>query len=161
MPMDEELPVAEHNELRHLGKQSEIRHEPDISILETVPNRHAGGQPFCARFTCPEFTSLCPVTAQPDFAHIVIDYIPRKFLIESKSLKLYLFSFRNHGEFHESCTHRIFDDFKAKADPAWIRVAAYWYPRGGIPIDVFIQSGLVPLGVLVPELTTPMYRGRG
>jgi 7-cyano-7-deazaguanine reductase len=90
----------------------------------------------------PEFTSLCPVTGQPDFAHLVIDYAPGDWLIESKSLKLYLTSFRNHGSFHEDCTVKIGRKIVEIAQPRWLRIGGYWYPRGGIPIDVFWQTGV-------------------
>ena len=114
-----------------------------------------------ARFSAPEFTSLCPVTGQPDFAHLVIDYVPGDWLVESKSLKLYLTSFRNHGAFHEDCTVAIGKRLVALLDPKWLRIGGYWYPRGGIPIDVFWQTGVVPEGVWLPEQGVPGYRGRG
>jgi 7-cyano-7-deazaguanine reductase len=121
---------------------------------------HAGTL-YLTRFVAPEFTSICPVTGQPDFAHLVIDYAPGEWLVESKSLKLYLTSFRNHGAFHEDCTvsigKRIFEFTEAK----WLRISGYWYPRGGIPIDVFWQSGDVPAGLYVPDTGVAPYRGRG
>ena len=133
---------------------------PEEARLDRVPNAHPEAL-FVARFTGPEFTSLCPVTGQPDFAHLVIDYIPDQWLVESKSLKLFLTSFRNHGAFHEGCTidvaKRIVDAIK----PRWLRIAGYWYPRGGIPIDVFWQTGEVPEGVWIPETGVQPYRGRG
>ena len=133
---------------------------PEEARLDPVPNAHPEAL-FVARFTGPEFTSLCPVTGQPDFAHLVIDYIPDQWLVESKSLKLFLTSFRNHGAFHEGCTidvaKRIVDAIK----PRWLRIAGYWYPRGGIPIDVFWQTGEVPEGVWIPETGVQPYRGRG
>ena len=92
----------------------------------------------------PEFTSLCPVTGQPDFAHLVIDYVPGDWLVELKSLKLYLDSFRNHGAFHEDCTVAIGKRLAALLEPKWLRIGGYWYPRGGIPIDVFWQTGKLP-----------------
>jgi 7-cyano-7-deazaguanine reductase len=114
-----------------------------------------------ARFTAPEFTSLCPVTGQPDFAHLVIDYVPKDFLVESKSLKLYLASFRNHGAFHEDCTVAIGKRMAALIKPAYLRIAGYWYPRGGIPIDVFWQTGTCPKSVWLPDTGVSPYRGRG
>ncbi|MEL6831029.1 MAG: preQ(1) synthase, partial [Pseudomonadota bacterium] len=114
-----------------------------------------------ARFVCPEFTSICPVTSQPDFAHLVIDYAPAEWLVESKSLKLYLTSFRNHGAFHEDCTVEIGLTLSTLLAPRWFRISAYWYPRGGIPIDVFWQNGPVPDGLYVPETGVQPYRGRG
>ena len=129
-------------------------------MLEKVPTP-LHQYDYCVRFTCPEFTSICPVTGQPDFAHIIIDYVPGKWLLESKSLKLFIQSFRNHGAFHEECTayigHRLLETLK----PKWIRVSGYWYPRGGIPIDVFFQKGKLPADVFVPETGIQPYRGRG
>lgn len=143
-----------------LGQHVAAPKNPDDAIVETVANPQAGTD-YVARFTAPEFTSLCPVTGQPDFAHIVLDYIPGDSLVESKSLKLYLTSFRNHGAFHEDCTISIAKKIIAAADPKWLRIAAYWYPRGGIPIDVFYQTGDAPEGVWVPDPGVSPYRGRG
>ena len=98
---------------------------------------------------------------QPDFAHFVIDYAPAKFIVESKSLKLFLGSFRNHGAFHEDCTIMIAKRIIAAIEPKWLRIAGFWYPRGGIPIDVFYQSGEAPKGLWVPEPGVDAYRGRG
>ena len=133
---------------------------PEEAVLERVPNPHPDSL-YLARFTAPEFTSLCPVTAQPDFAHLVIDYAPSAWLIESKSLKLYLGSFRNHGAFHEGCTLAIAKRVVETADPIWLRIAGYWYPRGGIPIDVFYQTGVPPEGLWLPDTGVQPYRGRG
>nr|WP_245884266.1 preQ(1) synthase [Hartmannibacter diazotrophicus] len=134
--------------------------EPSADILDRVPNPHPDTT-YVARFTAPEFTSLCPVTGQPDFAHLVIDYVPNAWLVESKSLKLYLFSFRNHGAFHEGCTVEIGKALNDLLKPHWLRIGGYWYPRGGIPIDVFWQSGPVPEGIWLPDQGVPTYRGRG
>jgi 7-cyano-7-deazaguanine reductase len=133
---------------------------PDEAVIEIVKNPQKDSD-YVVRFTCPEFTSLCPITGQPDFAHIVIDYVPGGLLIESKSLKLYLGSFRNHGAFHEDCTVAIAKRLIKEAKPKWLRIAGYWYPRGGIPIDVFFQAGRLPEGVWVPETGVLPYRGRG
>ncbi len=133
---------------------------PERAVLERVKNPHPESN-YLARFTAPEFTSLCPVTGQPDFAHIVIDYVPRGWLVESKSLKLYLHSYRNHGAFHEDCTLKIGKDIVELISPLWFRIGAYWYPRGGIPIDVFWQTGNLPQGTWVPDQGVPPYRGRG
>ncbi len=133
---------------------------PEAATLERVPNPH-DEVGYLVRFTCPEFTSLCPLTFQPDFAHIVIDYVPRDWIVESKSLKLYLNSFRNHGAFHEACSVSIAQRLVALLDPVWLRIGAYWYPRGGIPIDVFWQTGAPPEGVWVPDQGVAPYRGRG
>src|SRR5512147_1210224 len=132
-------------ELTQLGRAAGIPASPDPAVLETVPNPHPG-ETYLVRFTCPEFTTLCPVTGQPDFAHLVIDYVPRARLVESKSLKLYLASFRNYRGFHEACTLAVAKKLAAAAAPAWLRIGGYWYPRGGIPIDVFWQTGDPPAG---------------
>jgi 7-cyano-7-deazaguanine reductase len=143
-----------------LGQHVALPASPEEAELDRVPNPHVGTD-YLARFTAPEFTSLCPVTGQPDFAHLVVDYLPGEWLVESKSLKLYLGSFRNHGAFHEDCTVRIGKDLIALLQPKWLRIGGYWYPRGGMPIDVFYQSGEVPAGLWVPDQGVPSYRGRG
>lgn len=146
--------------LDQLGQQTGAPNSPDEAKLERVPNPHPDAL-YLARFVAPEFTSLCPVTGQPDFAHLVIDYAPGDWLVESKSLKLFLTSFRNHGGFHEDCTLRVGKDIAALLDPRWLRISGYWYPRGGIPIDVFWQTGPVPDGLYVPDTGVAPYRGRG
>lgn len=143
-----------------LGGSNKIAASPEEAVLERVPNPHADS-PYVARFTCPEFTSLCPVTGQPDFAQLMIDYVPNKWLVESKSLKLYLTSFRNHGAFHEDCTVAIGKRIADLLEPHYFRIGGYWYPRGGIPIDVFWQFGNLPEGVWLPDQNVPNYRGRG
>jgi 7-cyano-7-deazaguanine reductase len=143
-----------------LGTQTALPASPEVALLERVPNPHPDVH-YVARFTAPEFTSLCPVTGQPDFAHIVIDYVPARWLVESKSLKLYLGAFRNHGAFHEDCTIAIAKRLKTLLAPKWLRIAGYWYPRGGIPIDVFWQTSRPPAGVWIPETGVAPYRGRG
>ncbi|NOX93532.1 MAG: NADPH-dependent 7-cyano-7-deazaguanine reductase QueF [Alphaproteobacteria bacterium] len=143
-----------------LGKTVRAPQSPEEAILETVSNPHQGLL-YLARFTAPEFTSLCPVTGQPDFAHLVIDYVPGKLIIESKSLKLFLTSFRNHGAFHEDCTIQIAKRLIEAMTPKWLRIAGYWFPRGGIPIDVFYQTGVPPKGLWLPEPGVAPYRGRG
>ena len=147
-------------QLQQLGKPSAVPASPDQAKLERVANPH-GDTLYVTRFTCPEFTSLCPVTGQPDFAHLIIDYIPKDWLVESKSLKFYLNAFRNHGAFHEDCTVAIGKSLVALLEPWWLRIGGYWYPRGGIPIDVFWSSGEVPDQVWVPDQNFPVYRGRG
>jgi 7-cyano-7-deazaguanine reductase len=129
-------------------------------MLETVPNPHPGLR-YVVRFTCPEFTSICPVTGQPDFAHLVIDYAPEATILESKSLKLYLGAFRNHGAFHEDCTLAIARRLIDELAPKWLRIGGYWYPRGGIPIDVFYQTAEPPSGLWIPDPGVAPYRGRG
>ena len=151
---------ADYAGLTQLGQDVEQPRSPDIAKLERVANP-ARGKHFVVRFTCPEFTSLCPITGQPDFAHIVIDYIPCDWIVESKSLKLYLTSFRNHGAFHEACTMQIAERLIALLEPVWLRIGGYWYPRGGMPIDVFWQTGAAPDGVWIPAQDVAPYRGRG
>ena len=146
--------------LTQLGQRVALPESPESAVLETVPNTNRG-LAYLVRFTCPEFTSLCPITGQPDFAHLVIDYVPDATLVESKSLKLYLGAFRNHGAFHEDCTLAIAKRLMAALAPTWLRIGGYWYPRGGIPIDVFYQSGPPPEGLWLPDQGVPPYRGRG
>ncbi|RAI01640.1 NADPH-dependent 7-cyano-7-deazaguanine reductase QueF [Acuticoccus sediminis] len=146
--------------LTQLGQATAIPASPEEAVLERVPNPQEGTR-YTVRFTAPEFTSVCPMTGQPDFAHLVIDYVPEKWLVESKSLKLYLTSFRNHGAFHEDCTVSIGRRLVDLLEPDWLRIGGYWYPRGGIPIDVFYQTGPAPADVWIPEQGVPTYRGRG
>ena len=143
-----------------LGRQVAPPTTPEDAVLDPVPNPHPDTM-YVARYVAPEFTSLCPVTGQPDFAHLVIDYIPDQSLVESKSLKLYLTSFRNHGAFHEGCTIDIGKKIIATIKPHWLRIGGYWYPRGGLPIDVFWQTGVPPEGVWLPDQGVAAYRGRG
>lgn len=133
---------------------------PEKAILDRIPNQDSDAI-FAVRFTCPEFTALCPITGQPDFAHFVVDYVPADWLLESKGLKLYFSSFRNTGIFHEACTLMIGKRLIKEAKPVWLRISGYWYPRGGIPIDVWFQSGPAPSEVYVPDPGVPPYRGRG
>ncbi len=146
--------------LTQLGGQAPIPGSPEEAVLETVANPHPGAD-YLVRFTCPEFTSLCPVTGQPDFAHLVIDYVPKALIVESKSLKLFLGSFRNQGAFHEDCTVAVATRITGAAKPKWLRIGGYWYPRGGIPIDVFHQTGKPPAGLWIPDQGVEPYRGRG
>ena len=133
---------------------------PTRDTLETFDNPYPD-RDYTIDTVCPEFTSLCPVTGQPDFAHLVIDYVPNEWLVESKSLKLYLGAFRNHGAFHEDCTVAIGKRLVTLLEPHFLRIAGYWYPRGGIPIDVFWQSGSCPPDVWLPDTGVAPYRGRG
>ena len=146
--------------LTQLGAAARLPHSPEEAVLERVPNPNPEAQ-YVVRFTCPEFTSLCPLTGQPDFAHIVIDYIPAAWIVESKSLKLFMGSFRNHGAFHEACTMMVAHRLVALLDPVWLRIGAYWYPRGGIPIDVFWQTDAPPPGAWIVDQGVAPYRGRG
>jgi 7-cyano-7-deazaguanine reductase len=147
-------------DVTHLGRTSALPASPEEAVLDYVDNPRLG-RPYLVRFTAPEFTSLCPVTGQPDFAHIVIDYAPAARIVESKSLKLFLGSFRNHCGFHEDVTVGIAERLTAEMSPLWLRIGGYWYPRGGMPIDVFWQSGDPPAGLWVPGQDVPTYRGRG
>src|SRR5246127_87521 len=151
--------VKIHTGMSLLGRAAGAPRSPEEATLDRVPNPHQGDI-FIARFTCPEFTTLCPITGQPDFAHLVIDYIPGQWIVESKSLKLFLGSFRNHGTFHEGCTLVVAERLVALLEPVWLRIGGYWYPRGGMPIDVFWQTGAPPEGVWIPDQGVPPYRGR-
>lgn len=152
--------MAHQHESLQLGKPASVPASPEEAVLDRVPNPHPDTD-YVARFTCPEFTSICPVTGQPDFGIIVIDYVPGAWLVESKSLKLFMFSFRNHGAFHEDCTVYIGKRLSALLEPRWLRVGGYWFPRGGIPIDVFWQTGAPPAGLFLPDQGVPPYRPRG
>jgi len=152
--------ASEYQNLKQLGVQSAIPNSPDDALLERVANPHSDTY-YVARFTAPEFTSICPVSGQPDFAHLVIDYVPDQWLVESKSLKLYLAAFRNHGAFHEDCTVAIGKRLVDLLAPHFLRIGGYWYPRGGIPIDVFWQHGICPDQVWLPDQGVAPYRGRG
>jgi 7-cyano-7-deazaguanine reductase len=143
-----------------LGRPTAIPASPDEATLDRVPNPQ-GGATYLARFTFPEFTSMCPVTGQPDFGIMVIDYVPGKWLVESKSLKLYLNSFRNHGAFHEDVTVTIGKRLADTLKPKWLRIGGYFNPRGGMPIDVFWQTGVPPKGLWLPDQGVGPYRGRG
>lgn len=146
--------------LTQLGGATIQPKTPEEAVIEKVPNPNKAVD-YLVRFTCPEFTSLCPITGQPDFAHLVLDYVPGNWLVESKSLKLFFASFRNHGAFHEACTVDIVLRLVKEISPKWMRIGGYWYPRGGIPIDVFYQTGEAPKGVWLPDQGVAGYRGRG
>lgn len=146
--------------LKQLGSQTKLPASPGEAELERVENPHQNVD-YLIRFTAPEFTSLCPKTGQPDFAHFVIDYVPRQWIVESKSLKLFLHSFRNHGAFHEDCTLTVAKRLIEAIEPSWLRIGGYWYPRGGMPIDIFYQTGEPPKGVWLPEQEVEPYKGRG
>ena len=148
------------SDLAALGHSAAIPESLEQAALGRVANPHPDTH-YAARFTAPEFTTLCPITGQPDFAHLVIDYVPQAWLVESKSLKLYLASFRNLGAFHEDCTVAIGKRLNALLEPHYLRIGGYWYPRGGMPIDVFWQTGTLPDGVWLPDQGVAPYRGRG
>jgi 7-cyano-7-deazaguanine reductase len=149
-----------YSHLTVLGHHAPQPSSPDDAKLERVGNP-AAGRNYVIRLTCPEFTSICPLTGQPDFAHIVLDYIPESWIVESKSFKLLMASYRNHGAFHEACTMEIAARVVEAVAPVWLRIGAYWYPRGGIPIDVFWQTGPAPADAWLPSQDVPSYRGRG
>jgi 7-cyano-7-deazaguanine reductase len=151
---------SEETRLGQLGRAVALPASPAEAELERVANPHADTA-YLIRFTCPEFTSLCPITGQPDFAHLVIDYVPDAFIVESKSLKLYLASFRNHGAFHEACTIDVAKRLVEFLAPKWLRIGGYWYPRGGMPIDIFWQTAAPPGDLWLPDQGVPPYRGRG
>ena len=113
---------------------------PDEATLETFQNSHPD-RDYLIKFDCPEFTSICPITGQPDFGQIIIEYIAGQRCVESKSLKIYLFSYRNHGAFHEQVTNMILDDLVAACEPRWAKVSGIFRPRGGIAIEVFAEHG--------------------
>ena len=143
-----------------LGREAAIPESPDDAELDRIPNKN-GDSKFTVRFTCPEFTTLCPITGQPDFAHFVLDYVPGDWLIESKSLKYFFSSFRNFGVFHEECTVLIAKRVKDDIMPIWLRLSGFWYPRGGMPIDIWFQTGKAPQEVFIPDPDVASYRGRG
>ncbi len=147
------------NQLNALGNKSNIPNYPDKNILEKVVNPKIGVN-YSIRLTCPEFTSICPITSQPDFANIIIDYVPNKYIVESKSFKLYLFGYRNHGAFHEDCTITLAQDIVELLSPKWLRIGAYWFPRGGIPIDIFWQTSQQPKNLFIPNHNIDNYKGR-
>ena len=153
------MSTAETSSSPVLGRLAALPASPEQAVLERVTNPHPDTL-YLARFSAPEFTSLCPVTGQPDFAHLVIDYAPADWLVESKSLKLFLSSFRNHGAFHEDCTLVVAKRIASLIEPRWLRIGGYWYPRGGIPIDVFYQTGVPPEGLWLPDQGVPAYRAR-
>ena len=152
--------MAPRKERLQLGRAVPIPDSPEEAVLDAVPNPHADTD-YVVRFTAPEFTTLCPITGQPDFAHFVIDYVPGSQMLESKSLKLVLASFRNVAAFHEDCTVKIGKRVVSAIRPKYLRIGGFWYPRGGIPIDVFWQAGRLPSGVWLPDMEVEPYRGRG
>ena len=152
--------MSKSNKPNALGGKSNIPAKPDKNVLEKVHNPKIGIN-YCIRLTCPEFTSICPITSQPDFAYIIIDYVPEKFIVESKSFKLYLLGYRNHGAFHEDCTVSLAQDIIDLLPPKWLRIGGYWYPRGGIPIDIFWQTSEQPKNLFLPPQNVDNYRGRG
>ena len=130
----------EQDHLQALGKKTFYKSDYAPEVLETFENKHKEND-YWVRFNCPEFTSLCPITGQPDFAEVRISYIPDQRMVESKSLKLYLFSFRNHGDFHEDCINTIMKDLVRLMDPKYIEVTGLFTPRGGISIYPYANYG--------------------
>ena len=159
MPVRRKVKAKRRSALQ-LGRKVPVPSTPDKAVLDSVANPHPDTD-YVVRFTAPEFTTLCPITGQPDFAHFVIDYCPGENLLESKSFKLYLMSFRNHAAFHEECTLTIGKNIVQTIKPKFLRVAGFWYPRGGIPIDIFWQTGILPRGVWLSDPGVSPYRGRG
>lgn len=146
------------SDLTQLGKKSKAPKSPDKAVLETFANPHPGTD-YVVRLTAPEFTTLCPITGQPDFARLVVDYVPGERLVESKSFKLFLFGFRNHGTFHEECTVYIHNRLKEVMNPKFIRVTGLWNARGGITIDVVVETGTFPNGCTMLPLPKTGYSG--
>ena len=139
------------NKSKVLGESYNRPKSPEGFKFDLIKNINSKFS-YNIRLNIPEFTSICPVTSQPDFGTIIIDYIPKKWLVESKSLKVYILSFRNYGIFHEDAVMRIGKDLVNIMKPNWLRIAGYFAPRGGIPIDVFWQSGKKPNNVVIPDL---------
>ena len=127
--------------LKSLGNKTQYASDYAPEVLETFENKHPEND-YWVKLNCPEFTSLCPITGQPDFAEIVISYIPAMRMVESKSLKLYLFSFRNHGDFHEDCVNKIMKDLIRLMQPKYIEVTGLFTPRGGISIHPYANYGI-------------------
>ncbi len=148
--------MIDQKDLTQLGKKARIPKSPEKAILETFSNNNPG-RDLMVRLTAPEFTTMCPITGQPDFAKIIVDYVPAERLVESKSFKLFLGSFRNHGTFHEDCTVYIHDRLKEAMEPKFIRVTGLWNARGGITIDVVIETGIMPAGCTILPLNKTDY----
>ena len=151
--------MANMKEFKSLGKKSEIPNDPDKFNLESITNPNRA-KDYVIRLSSPEFTSICPITGQPDFGNIIVDYVPNKKIVESKSYKLFLFSFRNFGGFHEDCTIKIAKKIIKSVKPKWLRVGGFWNPRGGIPIDIFFQTHNPPKNVWIKEYDITPYKGR-
>lgn len=147
-----------YTELTQLGAKVEIPQRPEDAILETFANPHPQ-QDYVVRLTAPEFTTICPMTGQPDFGVIVVDYVPAQRLVESKSFKLFLGSFRNAGTFHEDGTVTIHDRLQQAMEPKYLRVVGLWYARGGIAIDVVVETGTLPSNCKPLPIGTSDYRG--
>lgn len=145
--------------LNQLGKKSKILNDPKKVILDTVENPNKKLK-YAIRLSSPEFTSICPLTGQPDFGNIIIDYIPNELIVESKSFKLFLHSFRNHGAFHEECTIMIATKVIKTVNPLWLRIGGFWNPRGGIPIDIFYQTAKKPADIWLEDYGIRNYKGR-
>jgi len=145
------------SQLTQLGHKVESPPGPEAAVLETFANPHPE-QSYVVRLTAPEFTTLCPLTGQPDFATLIVDYVPRDRLVESKSFKLLLVSFRNHGTFHEDCTVYVHNRLREAMDPHYLRVVGLWHARGGIAIDVVVETGSLPNGCTPLPLERTSYR---
>lgn len=147
-----------HQNLTQLGRPSPLPENPEAAVLETIENPHPD-RDYVVRLTAPEFTTLCPITGQPDFAVMIVDYVPGTKLVESKSFKLFLGSFRNYGSFHEACTVTVHKRLEAALEPKYLRVVGLWYARGGIPIDVVVETGACPPNCTPLPLGKTTYRG--
>ena len=139
------------NNNKVLGKNTIIPNSPNGFKFDLIKNLNKKFK-YSVRFSVSEFTSICPVTMQPDFGILIIDYVPKNWLVESKSLKTYIQSYRNHGVFHEEAVMKIGEDLFKSMRPVWFRIAGYFAPRGGIPIDVFWQSSKKPTNIEIPDL---------
>lgn len=146
------------DDFTQLGKAAVIPASPTEAVLETFANPHPD-RDYVVRLSAPEFTSVCPITGQPDFAVVIVDYVPNQRLVESKSFKLFLMSYRNHGAFHEDCTVSVHKRLEQAMTPKYLRVVGLWYARGGITIDVTIESGSLPSGCVLLPLGKSSYRG--
>lgn len=150
--------MSEKPELTQLGRQVAAPASPTAAEIETFANPHPEVD-YVIRLSAPEFTTLCPITGQPDFAALIVDYVPHDRLVESKSFKLFLGSFRNHGSFHEDCTVTIHSRLRDALRPKYLRVVGLWYARGGITIDVVVETGTLPPHCTPLDLGKISYRG--
>jgi len=151
------MPIDGYSSLTQLGRQAGVPANPDEAVIETFANPHPGTN-YTVRLTAPELTTICPITGQPDFATLIVDYVPRDRLVESKSFKLFLGSFRNLGTFHEDCTAYIHKRLSDALDAAFLRVVGLWNARGGITIDCVVQTGELPSNCALLPLGRTDYR---
>ncbi len=152
------MDANQYTELTQLGAKVKIPQRPEDAVLETFANPHSE-QDYIVRLTAPEFTTICPLTGQPDFGVIIVDYVPAQRLVESKSFKLFLGSFRNAGTFHEDGTVTIHNRLQQAMEPKYLRVVGLWYARGGITIDVVVETGDLPSNCKPLPIGKSDYRG--